>query len=98
MSEKSNGVARKRSAQLSIRINDSLYDEYKSLLDREGISMTSDIESYISQRIGRTLKADNVIDITEVLKRQQQEIEELRSMLGELKADWPQKTSNSKAS
>ncbi|MBN3949403.1 MAG: hypothetical protein HWQ38_24235 [Nostoc sp. NMS7] len=71
--------------------------------------MTSDIESYISQRIGRTLKADNVIDFTEVLKQQQQEIEvlkkqqqqeieELRAMLGELKADWPQKTSNSKAS
>lgn len=60
--------------------------------------MTNDIESYISRRIGRTIKAGNVIDITEALKQQQQEIEELRAIVGELKADWPQKTSNSKAS
>ncbi|MEH1790346.1 MAG: hypothetical protein V7L23_33480 [Nostoc sp.] len=71
--------------------------------------MTNDIESYISHRIGKTIKTGNVIDITEALKQQQQEIEalkqqqqqeieELKAMLGELKAGWPQKTSNSKAS
>lgn len=98
MSEKSNSVARKRNAQLSVRIDDSLYEDYKSLLAREGISMTNDIESYISHRLGRTMKLGNVIDITEAIKQQQQEIEELKAIVGELKADWPQKTSNSKAS
>lgn len=98
MSEKSNGVARKRNSQLSVRINDSLYEEYKNLLTKEGISMTNDIENYISHRLGKTAKTGNVIDFTEALKQQQQEIEELKAIVGELKADWPQKTSNSKAS
>lgn len=44
------------------------------------------------------MKLGNVIDITEAIKQQQQEIEELKAIVGELKADWPQKTSNSKAS
>ncbi|MBW4675949.1 MAG: hypothetical protein KME52_18580 [Desmonostoc geniculatum HA4340-LM1] len=60
--------------------------------------MTNDIENYIAQRLGRITKAGNVIDITEALKHQQEEIEELKAIVGELKADWPQKTSNSKAS
>ncbi len=98
MSEKSNGVARKRSAQLSVRINDTLYQGYKDLLETEGISMTNDIENYISRRLGKITKSDNVIDITEVVQKQQREIEELKAIVGELKADWPQKTSNSKAS
>lgn len=108
MSEKSNGITRKRSAQLSVRINSALYQGYKDLLDLEGISMTNDIENYISHRLGKTAKVGNVIDITEKLlqqqqeieelKAKQQEIEELKAIVGELKADWPQKTSNSKAS
>ena len=60
--------------------------------------MTNDIESYISHRLGRTIKPGNVIDITEAFRQQQQEIEESKAIVGELKADWPQKTSNSKAS
>ncbi|MCC5641107.1 hypothetical protein LC593_35860 [Nostoc sp. CHAB 5844] len=60
--------------------------------------MTNDIENYISRRLGKITKSDNVIDITEVVQKQQREIEELKAIVGELKADWPQKTSNSKAS
>ncbi len=98
MPEKSNSVARKRSAQLSVRIDDALYEDYKNLLAREGISMTNDIETYIASRLGRTTKTSNVIDMVEMLKQHQQEIQELKATVGELKADWPQKTSNSKAS
>lgn len=98
MTEKSNGINRKRNAQLSVRINESLFEDYKELLAKEGVSMTNDIENYISRRLGKITNSGNVIDITEAIKQQRQEIEELKAIVGELKADWPQKTSNSKAS
>lgn len=83
---------------MSVRINESLFEDYKELLAKEGVSMTNDIENYISRRLGKITNSGNVIDITEAIKQQRQEIEELKAIVGELKADWPQKTSNSKAS
>lgn len=84
-------ASRKRNTQISIRIDESLCDEYKNLLRSEDITMTDDIEAYIRQRLGKTApQKANVIDFVDALARQR--IEALEDELGKLKADWPQKT------
>ncbi|MEA5508073.1 hypothetical protein VB735_34330 [Halotia wernerae UHCC 0503] len=77
--------ARKRGAQLNVRLDNDLYVDYKELLDREGTSMTEDIENYIKSRLGKESDT-NVIDIRQVIERQQQEIAEIKAELGKLKA------------
>jgi hypothetical protein len=78
--------ARKRGAQLNVRLDGSLYHEYKEFLEQEGTSMTEDIENYIRNRIGKGKNETNVIDIRQVIERQQQEIAEIKAELGKLRA------------
>lgn len=77
---------RKRGAQMNVRLDESLYVEYKELLEKQGTSMTEDIESYIRGRLGREEIETNVVDIRQVIERQQQEIAEIKAELGKLKA------------
>ncbi|MCG6138457.1 MAG: hypothetical protein MET45_28180 [Nostoc sp. LLA-1] len=77
--------SRKRGAQLNVRLDHDLYFDYKELLDREGTSMTEDIENYIKSRLGQESDT-NVVDIKQVIERQQQEIAEIKAELGKLKA------------
>ncbi|MBD2248433.1 MULTISPECIES: hypothetical protein [Nostoc] len=77
---------RKRGAQMNVRLDESLYVEYKELLEKEGTSMTEDIESYIRGRLGREESETNVVDIRQVIERQQQEIAEIKAELGKLRA------------
>ncbi|QFS51290.1 hypothetical protein GXM_08784 [Nostoc sphaeroides CCNUC1] len=63
-----------------------MYVEYKELLEKEGTSMTEDIESYIRGRLGREESETNVVDIRQVIERQQQEIAEIKAELGKLRA------------
>ncbi|MBE9054389.1 hypothetical protein IQ243_29195 [Nostocales cyanobacterium LEGE 11386] len=78
--------SRKRGAQLNVRLDSNLYVEYKDLLEREGTSMTEDIENYIKNRLGKEESSTNVVDIKQVIERQQQEIAEIKAELGKLKA------------
>ncbi|AUB43265.1 hypothetical protein COO91_09438 (plasmid) [Nostoc flagelliforme CCNUN1] len=48
--------------------------------------MTEDIESYIRGRLGREESETNVVDIRQVIERQQQEIAEIKAELGKLRA------------
>lgn len=75
-------VARARDAQMSIRLDNQLYEEYKELLRTEGVTMTDDIENYIKNRLGKGSANSNVIDIS----RLAQDVEELKIQMGKLKA------------
>ncbi len=52
---------RRRSGQLSVRLNDNLLDEYKSQLEKEGKSMREDIESYVKSRLSKN-QTSNLVD------------------------------------
>uniref|UniRef100_A0A0C1NFM1 Uncharacterized protein n=1 Tax=Tolypothrix bouteillei VB521301 TaxID=1479485 RepID=A0A0C1NFM1_9CYAN len=75
-------TARARDAQMSIRLDNQLYEEYKELLRTEGVTMTDDIENYIKNRLGKGSGSGNVIDIF----RLAQDVEELKIQMGKLKA------------
>jgi hypothetical protein len=79
-------ASRKRDAQLNVRLDKDLYEDYKALLSKEDISLTEDIEEYIKGKLGKINSRANVIDIGQVLEKHQQEIEELKIELGKLKA------------
>ena len=51
---------RKKTAQLSVRLDEELFQEYKDFLSKQDLKMTEDIESYIKARLSKT---DNVVDI-----------------------------------
>lgn len=53
--------ARKRSGQLSVRLDDNLLDEYKQFLEQEGKSIREDIESYVMSRVS-TKQDSNLVD------------------------------------
>ncbi|MBD2254628.1 hypothetical protein [Nostoc parmelioides] len=86
MADERKSPARKRGAQLNVRLDGSLYQEYKEFLEQEGTSMTEDIENYIRSRLGKGGSETNVVDIRQVIERQQQEIAEIKAELGKLKA------------
>lgn len=86
MAEERKLPARKRSAQLNVRLDGSLYQDYKELLDQEGTSMTEDIENYIRSRLGKGEGEANVVDIRQIIEKQQQDIAEIKAELGKLRA------------
>ncbi|MBW4617317.1 MAG: hypothetical protein KME21_29675 [Desmonostoc vinosum HA7617-LM4] len=86
MADETKPSTRKRGAQLNVRLDNSLYLAYKELLETEGTSMTEDIEKYIRSRLGRGESETNVVDIRQLVEKQQQEIAEIKAELGKLKA------------
>ena len=83
-----------RSAQLGIKIDAELYEKYKARLKETGTSITEDIENHMRNYVGEMIVKSNVIDIAKLLE----DVEDLKQVVGELKPDWRQRTSNLKAS
>lgn len=86
MADERKPPSRKRGAQLNVRLDETLYSDYKELLEKEGTSMTEDVESYIRSRLGRQENETNVVDIRQLIQSQQQQIEEIKAELGKLRA------------
>lgn len=57
-------VSRKKSGQLSVRMDESLLEEYKNFVEKEGLTLTEDIEAYVKHRLSRAKPASNVVDIS----------------------------------
>lgn len=55
-------VSRKKSGQLSVRLDENLLSEYKTFLEKEGATLTEDIETYIKLRLSKS-QPSNVVDI-----------------------------------
>jgi len=81
MSDAKKSIVRARDAQLSIRLDSQLYEEYKEFLRSEDTTMTEDIESYIKTRLGKDSLGKNVVNIFQLA----QDVEELKRQMGKLK-------------
>ena len=81
-------ASRTRTAQLSIRIDEQLYEKYKQVLDVEGISITDDIENYLRGKTGETplslSDGNKVVDID--IYQLARDVENLKKQMGELQA------------
>jgi antitoxin component of RelBE/YafQ-DinJ toxin-antitoxin module len=47
-------VSRKKNGQMSVRLDEELLTDYKTCLEKEGLTLTEDIETYIKSRIAKT--------------------------------------------
>ncbi|BDA70043.1 hypothetical protein CAL7716_042090 [Calothrix sp. PCC 7716] len=87
---------RKRGSQLSIRIDATLYDEYKALIEQEGLTLTSDIEGYMKNRLGKK-ELTNVIDIQK-FNQLEKDIADLKETVGKWNMNSQLRIENSRAS
>jgi hypothetical protein len=77
-------VSRKKNGQLSVRLDEKLLTDYKTFLEKEGTTLTEDIETYVKSRLFKT-QSSNVVDINsfnELAKK----VLAMEEQLGKLKA------------
>lgn len=78
-------VSRKKSGQLSVRMDENLVSEYKAFVEAQGLTLTEDIESYVKSRLSKMKNPSNVIDIN-AFNELAKKVLSIEEQLGKLQA------------